>query len=63
MNVGKSPGARPLLFHTRSTGRLAQHPTLGNEHNMSIGKLFLEFSRKSGSIGQINEYHGKGKAR
>ena len=34
----------PLLLHPRSTGGLAQHPSLGNENDMAVRELLLELT-------------------
>ncbi len=43
MHVRESAATRSLLFYSRGTGGLAQHPALSNENNMSVGELLLQF--------------------
>ena len=42
MDAREGAATRPLLLHPRSTGGLAQHPALGNEHDMAVRELLLE---------------------
>lgn len=48
MDRGEGAAAGPLLLHTGGTGGLAQHPALGNEHNVAVGELLLEFTGQPG---------------
>lgn len=42
MDARQGAATGPLLHHSRGTGGLAQHPALGNEHNMAVRELLLE---------------------
>lgn len=44
MDTGESTAARSLLLDTGGTGRLAQHPALGNEDDMAVGEFLLQFT-------------------
>lgn len=50
MYVGECARAGSLLLHPRVTGRLAQHPTLRDEHNVAIRKLLLQLTGESAQL-------------
>jgi len=50
MHVGQRPAARALLSDTGCPGGFPEHPALGNEHDVTFGKLFLQLPREPGFI-------------
>ena len=44
MDVRERAAARTLLLDARGPGRLAQHPTLSDKHDVAVGELLLEFT-------------------
>ena len=50
MYVGQRPAARALLSDTGCPGGFPEHPALGNEHDMTFRKLFLQFPREPGFV-------------
>ena len=47
MDASQGAATGPLLLDTGVTGGFAQHPALGNENDMAIGELLLEFAGES----------------
>ena len=46
MYIGQRPATRALLLDTRRPCGFPEHPALGDEHDVTFGKLFLELPRK-----------------
>ena len=48
VDARESAATGTLLLNTGGAGGLAQHPTLGNEDNMTVGELLLQFPGQPG---------------
>jgi len=46
VNICKCAGAGSLLLSARVTGGSAEHPTLSDENDMSVGELLLQLPGK-----------------
>lgn len=46
VDAGEGAAARPLLHNTGRAGGLAEHAALGDENDVTVGKLLLELTGK-----------------
>ena len=56
MNTSQSTAARPLLLDTGVTGRFAQHPTLCNENDVTVGEFLFKLSGQPKQYNKFNEF-------
>lgn len=54
MDIGQRPAARALLPDTRRPCGFSQHPALGDEHDVTLRKLFLQLPREPGIVNSFS---------